>query len=156
MEVYRYLKNNSKSHKNFQTIKYQKSISNNQSREITNKFDQIDLLDPVWNPIDSRVTACCLMGHYRCRGHKGVHSNGGFVKIGQSQTRRLCCLRTAWMSTCFRLKTDRGPGILNIATANPGLLRHKASFCGYDHLVFFYFLFSSNYKRVDVYMYYRL
>lgn len=100
----------------------------------------------------------CLMGHYRRRGHKEAHSNGGFVKIGQSQTRRLCCLRTAWMSTCFRLKTDRGPGILNIATANPGLLRHKASFCGYDHLAFFYFPFSfSNHERVDdVYIYYRL
>lgn len=44
------------------------------------------------------------------------------------ETRRQCCLapRHSDDSTCYQLKTDRGPGRLNIATANPGLLRHAA------------------------------
>lgn len=104
------------------------------SRDDLERFEQINsLIGRAWNPMDRRVGTCCFMGHYRRRGHKGAHSDeegaGGFAKIGQSQpeTRRLCCLRTAWMSTCFQLKTDRGPGSLNIATANPGLLRHDAT-----------------------------
>lgn len=62
-------------------------------------------------------------------------SNGGFAKIGQSHTRihvgfavtehGVSLSRDA--STCYQLKTDRGPGSLNITTANPGLLRHVAS-----------------------------
>lgn len=91
------------------------------------------------------------MGHYR--GDDAWRALGSsfrweFVKIGQSQaeTRRLCCLRTAWMSTCFRLKTDRGPGSLNIATANPGLLRHGASFATTTTELSYFPFFSTLYR----------
>jgi hypothetical protein len=49
----------------------------------------------------------------------GVHENRS-----KSDSRRLMPPRAFGASTCYRLKTDRGPGSLNIAAANPGLLRH--------------------------------
>lgn len=73
-----------------------------------------------------------IRGHYRWDTLVPWVSNGDSWKSVKVRLVDYAASNAASLdaSTCYQLKTDRGPGSLNIATANPGLLRHGASLVG--------------------------